>query len=106
MGGSPQGVGWFLVSPAIVFGSHAPGDATGHYRVGGYVVLRDDNGVSAISGADLAVAVVDEVEKPVHHRQRFTVAYWPGTPWARPLVGPAAGARQRPRMRRFIPHHS
>lgn len=72
---SPQALDWFLVSPAIVFGSHAPGEATGHYRVGGDVVLRDDNGVSAISGADLAVAVVDEVEKPVHHRQRFTVAY-------------------------------
>src|SRR3546814_3715312 len=45
---SPQALDWFLVSPAIVFGSHAPGEATGHYRVGGDVVLRDDNGVSAI----------------------------------------------------------
>src|SRR3546814_18460294 len=104
MGGSPQGVGWFLVSPAIVFGSHAPGDATGHYRVGGDVVLRDDNGVSAISGADLAVAVVAEVEKPVHHRQRFTVAYCPGPTSARPIVGPPAGERQRTRIRRFPPH--
>lgn len=73
--GSPQVLDWFLVSPAVVFGAHAPGEATGHYRIGGDVVLRDDKGISAISGADLALAVVDEVEKPVHHRRRFTVAY-------------------------------
>lgn len=66
---------WFLVSPAPQFGSHAPGEALGRYRVGGDAILSDENGLSAISGADFAVAVVDEIEKPVHHRKRFTVAY-------------------------------
>jgi len=66
---------WFLVSPAPQFGSHAPGEALGHYRVGGDVILADENGLSAISGADFAVAVVDEIEKPTHRRKRFTVAY-------------------------------
>lgn len=66
---------WFLVSPAAEFGAHAPGEATGHYRVGGDVLLYDDHGVSAISGADLALSVVDEIERPAHHRRRFTVAY-------------------------------
>ena len=29
----------------------------------------------AISGADYAIAFVDEIEKPEHRRQRFSVAY-------------------------------
>lgn len=66
---------WFFVSPAANFGSHAPGEAKGHYRIGGEVLLRDENGDSELSGADLALAVVDEIEKPVHRRKRFGVAY-------------------------------
>lgn len=66
---------WFFVSPAGGFGSYAPGEALGHYRVGGDVLLTDKDGNSFISGADLAMAVVDEIEKPQHHRARFTVAY-------------------------------
>ncbi len=30
---------------------------------------------SYISGADFAIAVVDEIEDPKHSRQRFTVGY-------------------------------
>lgn len=66
---------WFYVSPAGGFGSFAPGEARGEYRVGGDVLLVDENGESFISGADFALAIVDEVEKPAHRRQRFTVAY-------------------------------
>ena len=72
---SPQALDWFLVCPAVGFGGYAPGEATGKYRVGGDVLLADDQGVSFISGADLAVAIVDEIETPRHRRQRFTVAY-------------------------------
>ncbi|EML7270609.1 NAD(P)H-binding protein [Enterobacter hormaechei] len=72
---SDERVDWFLVSPAANFGPHAPGEATGHYRVGGDVLLVDENGKSEISGADLALAIVKEVEQPTHHRKRFTVAY-------------------------------
>jgi putative NADH-flavin reductase len=68
-------VNWFYVSPGASFGAHSPGEATGRYRVGGDVLLADADGNSAISGADFATAFVDEIEKPEHLRQRFTVAY-------------------------------
>jgi uncharacterized protein len=68
-------VDWFYLSPAGGFGSYAPGEATGQYRTGGDVLLADAEGNSHISGADYAKAFVDEIERPRHHRQRFTVAY-------------------------------
>lgn len=71
----PTDLDWFFVSPAEVFGPWAAGEYRGEYRVGGDVVLRDANGQSQISGADFGVAIVDEIETPVHHRARFTVAY-------------------------------
>jgi uncharacterized protein len=43
--------------------------------VGGDVLLVDENGKSEISGEDFAVAFVDEIEQPKHHRTRFTVGY-------------------------------
>ncbi len=66
---------WFFVSPAGGFGPWAAGEATGVYRIGGDVLLVDDEGESNISGADLAAAVVGEIEEPAHRRARFTVAY-------------------------------
>ena len=60
---------------AAMFGAFNPGEARGMYRVGGDVLLADENGVSDISGADLGRAVVDEIETPAHRRARFTVAY-------------------------------
>lgn len=72
---SPEALDWFFVSPAAGFGSYAPGERTGRYRVGGDVLLTDDAGRSELSGADLAVAILDEVERPAHRRARFTAAY-------------------------------
>lgn len=66
---------WFFVHPAGGFGAWAPGERTGTYRIGGDVIVTDEAGESFISGADLAVAVLDEIEKPAHHRARFTVGY-------------------------------
>ncbi|MGX7681653.1 NAD(P)-dependent oxidoreductase [Jatrophihabitans sp. DSM 45814] len=66
---------WFYLSPAGGFGSYAPGERTGKYRVGDDVMLVDADGNSAISGDDYAIAFVDEIETPNHHRTRFTVAY-------------------------------
>ncbi len=66
---------WFFVHPAGGFGAWNPGERTGRYRDGGDVIVTDDAGESFISGADLAVAVLDEIEKPRHHRERFTVGY-------------------------------
>jgi putative NADH-flavin reductase len=68
-------VDWFYVSPAAGFGSYAPGEATGSYRVGGDVLVTDADGKSFISGADFALAFVDEIEQGRHRRQRFTIGY-------------------------------
>lgn len=69
------GLDWFFVHPAEVFGPWAEGERTGQYRDGGDVLVRDADGKSYISGADFAVAVVDEIEQGNHHRERFTVGY-------------------------------
>ncbi|PRB09041.1 NAD(P)-dependent oxidoreductase [Microbacterium sp. MYb64] len=66
---------WFFVHPAEVFGPWAEGERTGSYRDGGDVVVRDADGNSTISGADFALAVVDEIENGKHSRERFTVGY-------------------------------
>lgn len=66
---------WFYVHPAGGFGQWNPGERTGSYRTGGEVVVTDAEGESYISGADFAVAVVDEIENPQHPRRRFTVGY-------------------------------
>lgn len=63
---APEGLDWVFVSPAMRFGSYVPGEALGHYRVSGPVALLDEDGTSAVSGADFALAVVDEIEKPSH----------------------------------------
>lgn len=70
-----EGLDWFFVSPAAGFGAYAPGERTGSYRLGGDVLLADENGASELSGADLAIALIDEIETPAHRRTRFTVAY-------------------------------
>lgn len=66
---------WFFIHPAGEFGAWNPGEPTRGYRDGGDVIVTDDDGRSYISGADFAVAVVDEIETPKHHRERFTVGY-------------------------------
>ena len=38
-------------------------------------LLLDEEGNSTISMEDLAVALVDEAERPKHHQTRFTAAY-------------------------------
>lgn len=63
---------WVFLSPAAML---APGPRTGTYRKGKDHLLTDDHGESRISLADFAVAMLDEAEWPVHHRERFTVAY-------------------------------
>lgn len=72
---SEPGLDWFLVHPPKVFGSWQPGERTGAYRMGGEVVVVTEDGSSFISGADFAIAVVDEVENGDHRRERFTVGY-------------------------------
>lgn len=62
---------WTFLSPAAML---APGERTGKYRLGGEDLLLEDGKPAGISVADLAVAIVDEIEKPRHVRARFTVA--------------------------------
>ena len=61
--------GWVYLSPPAIFG---PGDAAGSYRRGTTTLLRDAHGESRISPEDLALAVVDELERP-GDQQHFTV---------------------------------
>lgn len=70
-----HGHDWFYIHPAGGFGAWAPGERTGSYRDGGDVLVTDADGESFISGRDLGVAVVDEIEDPKHSRERFTVGY-------------------------------
>jgi putative NADH-flavin reductase len=62
---------WTFLSPPALL---APGERTGHYRLGGEDLLMSGAQPAGISVADLAVAIVDEIEKPAHVRARFTVA--------------------------------
>jgi uncharacterized protein len=72
---APAELDWFYVSPAALFGSFAPGETTGGYRTGGDVLVTREDGSSEISGTDLALAYVDEIERHAHPRQRFTVGH-------------------------------
>ena len=72
---TPATFDWFFLSPALLFGAHAPGTHVGTYRVSGDVLLKDAEGNSAISGSDYADAILDEIELPRHRRARFSVAY-------------------------------
>jgi putative NADH-flavin reductase len=72
---APESLDWFYVSPAASFGSWVDAPETGAYRLSDDVLLTDDNGVSQISGADLALAVVDEIEQPRYRRRRFHTAH-------------------------------
>lgn len=65
---------WFFLSPPPQFGRSATIPVVGSYRLGGDVILTDDDGRSTISGEDFADAFVTEIEEPTHTRSRFTVA--------------------------------
>jgi putative NADH-flavin reductase len=72
---APEGLDWVFLSPAGSYGVWAPGERTGSYRVGGEVALFDAEGGSNISGGDFALAIVDEIETPAHHREHIGIAY-------------------------------
>jgi len=70
-----EGLNWFYVHPPKEFGAWIPGERTGAYRDGGDVFVEDADGKSYISGADYAVAFVDEIENAKHRDERFAVGY-------------------------------
>jgi len=65
-------VEWTFVSPALQM---RPGERTGRFRTSRGLLIRDAEGVSAISMEDLAAAMIDEVEDPKHIGSRLSAAY-------------------------------
>lgn len=65
-------VDWAYLSPSASFN---PGERTGRYRTGTNQLLVDSDGKSELSMEDAAVALLDEAEKPKHHRTQFTIGY-------------------------------
>ncbi|MGR4069762.1 NAD(P)-dependent oxidoreductase [Halomonas sp. LR3S48] len=62
---------WTFLSPSALF---VPGERTGDFRLGKDTLLSNEQG-SSISFEDYAIALIDELERPAHVRQRFTVGY-------------------------------
>ena len=67
-----QELDWTMLSPSALL-EH--GVRTGKYRLGADELLVDTAGQSYISLEDYAAAMLDELERPAHSRQRFTVGY-------------------------------
>jgi uncharacterized protein len=63
---------WTFLSPSALF---IEGERTGEFRLGTDQLLTAADGKSWISFADYAVALADEIERPIHVRKRFTVGY-------------------------------
>jgi putative NADH-flavin reductase len=65
-------VDWTYLAPAAFF---EPGERTGKFRLGKDELIANDRQESRISMEDYAIALVDELEKPEHRKQRFSVGY-------------------------------
>jgi putative NADH-flavin reductase len=63
---------WTVVSPAARMD---PGARTGQYRTGHNDLLVDAEGQSRISTEDFALALIEELERRAHIRERITFAY-------------------------------
>ena len=67
---------WVFFSPAGAFEDADKGKRTGKFRLGKDDLIVDPaTGTSHISVQDYAIAMVDELEKPAHHKERFTIGY-------------------------------
>jgi hypothetical protein len=67
-----QDLDWTFLSPSSLF---TAGKRTGVFRLGKDARLTGADGKSWISYEDYAVALLDEIERPQHIRERFTVGY-------------------------------
>lgn len=65
-------IDWVFFSPAGII---EPGERTNKFRLGKDDMVVNSSGESKISVQDYAVAMIDELEKPTHHRERFTIGY-------------------------------
>lgn len=68
-----QDIDWVFFSPAGTF--DAEGKRTGKFRLGKDDLIVDAEGNSHISVEDYAFAMIDELEKEEHHKERFTIGY-------------------------------
>lgn len=67
-------IDWVFFSPAGTFDQQSA--RTGKFRLGKDDLIVDEKtGTSHIGVEDYAVAMVDELEKPAHHKERFTIGY-------------------------------
>jgi len=62
---------WTFISPAADF--DADGARTGGYKIGGEVMVLNSKGVSHISYADYAIAMIDEAISGAHLNRRINV---------------------------------
>ncbi|RUL80004.1 NAD(P)-dependent oxidoreductase [Dyella choica] len=69
---SKADVDWTVISPAALI---EDGERTGKYRVGGDQLLVDDQGISRITVADYAIALLDQLDRMDALKKRITVAY-------------------------------
>jgi uncharacterized protein len=66
---------WAYLSRPPNHGPMGPQGRRGTYRVGVDHPVTDATGKSEISKEDLAIALVNELEKPRIHKTRFTIGY-------------------------------
>jgi uncharacterized protein len=71
---APETLDYVFVSPAQLFGSYAPGERLGEYRVGDEVAVVPDGG-GDISAPDYALGVVDLIEADDRHRAHVNLAH-------------------------------
>ncbi|SFP44702.1 NAD(P)-dependent oxidoreductase [Variovorax sp. 770b2] len=69
---SEKELDWTFLSPSAEF---VDGERTGKFRLGKDDLLVSAEGRSWISFEDYAIAFIDELEKPAHSRQRYTIGY-------------------------------
>jgi putative NADH-flavin reductase len=67
-----KSIDWVFFSPA---GNLEAGLRTGKFLLGKDDLIVNETGESKISVQDYAVAMIDELEKPAHHKERFTIGY-------------------------------
>jgi putative NADH-flavin reductase len=65
-------IDWTYLAPAAYF---EPGTRTGKFRLGTDELIANEQQESRISMEDYAIALVDELEKPKHRWQRFSIGY-------------------------------
>jgi hypothetical protein len=71
---APPTLDWVFVSPPRMFGSFAPGERRGGYRLGNDVAVSPEDG-GAISAPDYALGFLDLIERDEHHRAHVNLAH-------------------------------